>query len=95
MLECIQAICNASIFFKDDILFRFTITAKSSDVLKFWEPNAPSYEDRLDCLKYAYEAGFQTSVSIEPMLEYPRAQEMVDEMLPYITDAVWFAHQIL
>ena len=88
--ECIQAICNASIFFKDDILFRFTITAKSSDVLKFWEPNAPSYEDRFECLKYAYEAGFQTSVSIEPMLEYPRAQEMVDEMLPYITDSVWF-----
>ena len=90
VLECIQGICNASEFFKEEILFRFTITAKSSDILKFWEPNAPSYEDRFECLKYAHAAGFHTSVSIEPMLEYSRAEEMVEEMLPYITDAVWF-----
>jgi len=90
VLECIKAICEASAFFKDKILFRFTITGKSNEVLNFWEPHAPSYEHRLECLKYAKDAGFQTSVSIEPMLEYPRAQEMIDEMIPFVTDAIWF-----
>jgi DNA repair photolyase len=88
--NCIKAICQASAFFKDKILFRFTITAKSADVLKFWEPNAPAYEERIQSLKYAFDNGFQTSVSMEPMLESSRATEMVEEMMSYITDALWF-----
>ena len=88
--ECINYICQTSSFFRDKILFRFTITAKSADVLKFWEPNAPSYEERTQALKYAFENGFQTSVSMEPMLEFDCAQEMVEDMMPFITDALWF-----
>jgi len=89
-LECIKSICQASAFFKNKILFRFTITAKSADILKFWEPNAPVYEERVQALKYAFDNGFQTSVSMEPMLEFNRVQEMVGDMMPYITDALWF-----
>jgi len=89
-LECIKSICQASAFFKDKILFRFTITAKSADISKFWEPNAPAYEERIQSLKFAFDNGFQTSVSMEPMLEFPRVQEMVEDMMPYITDALWF-----
>jgi DNA repair photolyase len=88
--ECVKAICEASYFFKKKILFRFTITAKSADVIDFWEPHAPSYEHRIECLKYAYDEGFQTSVSVEPLLEYDRAQEMVDDFMPHVTDAIWF-----
>jgi len=90
VLECIKAICEASAFFKDEILFRFTIGGKSEEVLSFWEPNAPSYEHRIECLKYAFDKGFQTSVSMEPMLEYSRAEEMVQDFMPYVSDAIWF-----
>jgi len=89
-LECIKSIYQASAFFKDKILFRFTITAKSTDILSFWESNAPVYEERVQALKYAFDNDFQTSVSMEPMLEFGRAQEMVEDMMPYITDALWF-----
>jgi len=89
-LDCIKAICEASAFFKDEILFRFTITAKSEEVLSFWEPNAPSYEHRIECLKYAFDKGFQTSVSMEPMLEFSRAEEMIQDFIPFVTDAIWF-----
>ncbi len=88
--ECIKSICQASAFFKDKNLFRFTITAKTPEISNFWEPNAPAYEERIQSLKYAFDNGFQTSVSMEPMLEFPRVQEMVEEMMPYITDALWF-----
>jgi len=87
---CIKAICKASSFFKDKILFRFTITAKSAEVLKFWEPNAPVYKERVQSIKYAFDNGFQTSVSMEPMLEFSRVQEIVEETMPNITDALWF-----
>jgi DNA repair photolyase len=89
-LECIKSICQAASFFKDKILFRFTITAKSADTLKFWEPNAPTYEERMHALKQAFDNGFQTSVSMEPMLEFSKVPEMVEEMMPYITNALWF-----
>jgi DNA repair photolyase len=89
-LSCVEAICRAYSAFKDKILFRFTIGGKSEDVLKFWEPYAPTYEERLEALKYAFNNGFQTSVSMEPMLEYSRAQEMVDDFMPYVRDAIWF-----
>jgi hypothetical protein len=34
-LDCIKAICNASLFFKDKILFRFTIGAMDNSILGF------------------------------------------------------------
>jgi DNA repair photolyase len=89
-LDCIKAVCQAFPTYKEKILFRFTISGKSEEVLSFWEPNAPSYDERWEALKYAFDKGFQTSVSIEPMLEYARAQEMVQDFMPYVTDAIWF-----
>jgi DNA repair photolyase len=53
-LEVVEAICNQFGDYKDRILFRFTIGSMDSDVLKFWEPNAPSFEERLASLKYAH-----------------------------------------
>jgi hypothetical protein len=49
--------------------FRFTIGSINPDVTAFWEPGAPSPEERIRCLQYAGENGYQTSVSMEPMLE--------------------------
>ena len=70
------------------VLFRFTIGSAHDDVLKFWEPGAPSFEERLNCLRYVHSAGFQTSVSSEPMLDSD-IHLVVEATAPYITDAIW------
>jgi DNA repair photolyase len=87
-LECIQEMCRAFTAFKSQIIFRFTIGSMDSDVLKFWEPNAPDFHERLESLKHAYEQGYQTSVSCEPMLD-DKVEDVVTEVLPFVTDSVW------
>jgi len=88
-LECIWAICERFELFKNLILFRFTIGACYDRVLSYWEPNAPSYDERKQCLIYAYESEFQTSVSVEPMLDAPNIDILISELMPYVTDALW------
>jgi len=87
--ECIQAICDAFGQYKDHILFRFTIGAINNDILKYWEPGAPSFEDRLTSLRIAYDKGFETSVSAEPMLDMDHAVELFDTLVQFVTDAIW------
>ena len=86
--EVIKAICNRFCEYRDNILFRFTIGSTNSDILKFWEPNAPDYEERKKCLIYAFNSGFNTSVSCEPMLDN-NTVELVKDLEPYVTDAIW------
>jgi hypothetical protein len=71
------------------IVFRFTIGAVDDRILNFWEPNAPAYEERKAALKYAFDAGFQTSVSAEPMLDAKNIDLLVSDLMPYITDSFW------
>ena len=87
-LDCIKRICEELAEFKSQILFRFTIGSTDSSVLKFWEPNAPDFTERLECLKYAYHAGFATSVSSEPMLD-DNIDAVVSAVSPYVTDTIW------
>jgi DNA repair photolyase len=86
--EVIEAICDRFCEYRGNILFRFTIGSTNSEILKFWEPNAPDYEERKECLIYAFNSGFNTSVSCEPMLDN-HAVELVSELDPYVTDAIW------
>ncbi len=88
-LECIQSICEQFKSFTKRILFRFTITAADDRILKFWEPGAPSYLERRRSLQYAYHHGFQTSVSIEPMLDSEHVVAMIDELKPSVTHSIW------
>jgi hypothetical protein len=67
--RCITTICERFLDHKKQILFRFTIGSLCDNVLKFWEPGAPNLDERLSCLRYAYESGYQTSVSAEPFLD--------------------------
>jgi len=87
--DCIKRICDASIFFKDKILFRFTICAMDNAILKLWEPNAPTYEMRKEALKIARDMRFETSVSMEPMLDTPNTKAMIDDLLPLVTKDIW------
>ena len=86
--ECITAICKKSKKYKKQILFRFTIGSADSKVLKFWEPGAPDFEERLKCLKFAFDNGFETSVSCEPMLDN-EINKIIDSVIPFTTDAIW------
>ena len=85
---CIKQICDIFTDYKDQILFRFTIGSASSRTLRFWEPNAPDYNERKQALVYSFKAGFQTSISCEPMLDN-RIDKLINDLLPYVTDAIW------
>jgi len=74
--------------YKAQMQFRFTITSNDYELLSFWEPNAPSYEERLESLVLAYNEGFRTSVSVEPFLdEHP--ETLIREIFPYVTESIW------
>lgn len=87
-LECIKAICDKFVAFKDKILFRFTIGSASNNVLAFWEPNAPDFMERIEALRHAFFCGFATSVSCEPMLD-ENIDLVVEAARAYVTDAIW------
>jgi DNA repair photolyase len=87
-LICIDTLCKTFKKFRRQILFRFTIGSSVSSVLKFWEPNAPSFEERLDCLKKAHKLGFETSVSCEPMLD-SKVDKLIDVIIPFVSNSIW------
>jgi DNA repair photolyase len=74
--------------FQDKLQFRFTITSKDDKLLKFWEPNAPLFLERFECLKYSFAKGYKTSVSIEPFLDYDPCY-LVEQLIPFCTESVW------
>ena len=90
-IDCIKVLCDELKEYKEQIVFRFTIGTLDSAVSKFWEPGAPEPAERIESLKYAFEAGFATSVSMEPMLAgTEEAIQTFHAVSPYITDTVWF-----
>jgi DNA repair photolyase len=87
-LECIQSICLTFSHFRAQILFRFTIGSADNAVLRFWEPNAPSFDERLSALEFASRLGFRTSVSCEPMLD-DRVDRILTAVGLRVTDSIW------
>jgi len=90
-LDCISIICNTFQEYRKRLIFRFTIGSMDERVLSFWEPNAPTFLERSQCLLYAFSHGFRTSVSCEPFLD-PYVEEIVRlyfELKPYVTDSFW------
>jgi len=86
---CIDKICDRFYRHRHRILFRFTITARDYAVLSFWEPGAPDYPNRLASLKIAYQRGFETSISIEPILDISDLNEMIAELEPFVDHSIW------
>ena len=85
---CIRQVCRSCDQYKDQILFRFTIGSANDRVLKFWEPDAPSFKERIVALREAHLRGFQTSISCEPMLD-DQIGFVIKEVKAYVTDAIW------
>jgi len=88
-LQCIEKICRGLHSEKEQILFRFSITAGNDEILGFWEPGAPCYRERLASLRHAYSMGFATSVSVEPMLDSENIVSLVAELAPCVTHSIW------
>ncbi len=86
--DVIEKICNEFSTYKKNILFRFTIGSIDSNILKFWEPNAPNYDERKKCLKFAFDNGFETSISCEPMLDN-QTIKLVSDIEEFVTDFIW------
>lgn len=87
--ECMEDLFQQCEPYKDQLLFRFTIGAFDNDILQHWEPNAPLFEERLECLKMGFAKGFRMSVSCEPMLDSANVAELFKKLAPFITDSFW------
>jgi len=87
-LSVIKEIIKRFCLFREQLQFRFTITSVDNQLLSFWEPNAPKFEERFASLEYAYEHNFKTSVSIEPFLDYT-PQILIYNLKPLVTESIW------
>jgi len=87
-LTAIQAIIFKFKDFKEQCLFRFTITSKYDDILEKYETNAPTYSERKRALILAFTHGWKTSLSIEPLLDLTPLG-IIDEVDKYISDTIW------
>lgn len=86
--KCIPRLCDRLGRFRQQILFRFTIGSNDSGVLKFWEPGAPGFTEREDCLCHATDRGFRTSVSCEPYLD-ANIRSLFCELRSWVTECIW------
>lgn len=85
---CIIRIVEDFYQFRSQIQFRFTITSIKNKLLADWEPNAPTFEERMSSLLIARIRGFKTSVSIEPFLDM-NPIPLIQIIYPYITESIW------
>jgi len=88
-LWCIEAICDEFRKFRKQIMFRFSIGCFDDTILGYWEPGAPNYIARRSSLRYAWDHGFTTSVSCEPLLDSEWARLLYHDLLPDVTDTIW------
>lgn len=87
--DMVERLCDEFVRWKQQILFRFTITARDAKILAFWEPGAPGYQQRRQSLEYAHSRAFATSVSIEPMLDADDIFGLVEEVSPFVSHSIW------
>ncbi len=87
--DIITVICDSFVNYVDNIMFRFTIGSMDDNILSACEPFAPNYLERKRCLMEAFDRGFNTSVSVEPMLDLENIDGLVNDLLPYITHTIW------
>ena len=86
--DCIATLCQELAPWKDQITFRFTIGSRINEVLKFWEPNAPTYEQRVQALEIAFLRDYMTSVSAEPYLD-GHVVDLFHDLEPLVQDVIW------
>ena len=86
--DCIVKLCQELEKWKDIICFRFTITSFENERLKRYESHAPLFIERSESLKWAFEKGFKTSLSLEPLLDLSPLP-IIDRLEKYVNDTIW------
>lgn len=87
-LAITKRLCTELSQWKGQIKFRFTIGTLNDNIRRYWEPFAPSITQRLKSLQYAFNNGWQTSVSIEPFLD-SNLLTTVNSIDPFVSDTIW------
>lgn len=85
-LPVIEIFCEELKRYLSQITFRFTITSHNDDILRYWEPNAPLYDERVNAVKHAYEHEYKCTLSAEPFLSNPLPY--FTELAPYVSE-IW------
>ena len=83
--ESIEAICEKFQAHRQHLRFRFSIGAMDNTLLAYWEPGAPTFEERLKSLKLAQAQGFETKMQIDPMFDPEHAVNLFYALEPYVT----------
>ncbi|MBD3255376.1 MAG: hypothetical protein GF383_09800, partial [Candidatus Lokiarchaeota archaeon] len=71
---------------KDHIAIAITVTSNREEICKEFEPNSPSFEERLNILKLFKDNGFYVQAVVAPIL--PQDPEYMANKLKSITDRV-------
>ena len=86
----IEKICKELKEYKELILFRFTIGSTNDFLLKWFEPNAPDFNERALSLSCAYHEGYKTSLSCEPLLGGLETFDIIYDILSkFVTNDIW------
>lgn len=88
-VECVEVLCRELLLWQREVLWRMTIGAMDSRILRYWEPGAPDFPHRLQALILARMEGYQTSVSIEPMLDPEHVLALVDKLRSWVSESLW------
>jgi DNA repair photolyase len=86
--KVVETVCHYLRGWAPQVMWRFTIGSTDANVLALWEPCAPTLISRLAALRIAHGAGYQTSVSIEPMLD-ANPEAVVEAVDQHVTDTIW------
>ena len=86
--KIVREICEEFGEYKSHIQFRFSITSNNPQLLSFWEPSAPTFSKRIESLRYSFENDFDTSISIEPYLDYDLCP-LIEAVSPFSTGSIW------
>jgi len=87
-LKVIKRLCRELADYRHLILFRFTIGSADNRVLRYWEPNAPRFAERIKSCGCARANGFDISISCEPMLD-TRIDRVINAVRPFEPRSVW------
>ncbi len=89
-LAVVERLCLELTPYRSNLQFRFTLGSPDAATCALWEPGAPAPEERIASLRHAFEAGFRTSVSMEPMLSGNEAMcQLVDRVELFVRDTIW------
>ena len=84
----VDYLCKLLARWGEQVEFRFTIGARDDALLRYWEPSAPGFDERMNAAEMADGHGYNVSFSVEPMLDSADILGLVAEMTPF-AETIW------